>query len=171
MQNTTTIEDNAGSRDRQTLVLVLLACCIVAGPLLYCPSAPEPPAYSLVRAAGAEQWQMVSAPSGELRQQQEQRDESHPFVQQLDVSTLFSDNVPGIPLPAGFALFFHRPLPLNRSSLADLTMLPGIGPHRAAMVLAERQKRGRLAGAEDLLAVPGIGPATLQRLLPLVSFE
>ncbi|MCL2457866.1 MAG: helix-hairpin-helix domain-containing protein [Desulfobulbus sp.] len=50
-------------------------------------------------------------------------------------------------------------------------MLPDIGPHRAAMLLAERQKIGRLQGSEELLATPEIVPAKLQRLLPLVSIE
>jgi competence protein ComEA len=89
----------------------------------------------------------------------------------LDGTTLAADITENGSVPAEFALFFHRPLPLNKSRLEDLTMLPGIGPHRAALLIAARQQKGRLEGPEDLLAVPGIGPATLGRLLPLVSFE
>jgi competence protein ComEA len=171
MKSFTAIEGpaDAGSKDKQTLVLFLLACCILVLPPLFRQSPPSQPVYSLACAAGTEQWQMVSLPSAEMQQQSDA--ESHLIVQQLNVSGLFFDGTQSDSLPAGFALFFHRPLPLNKSRLEDLTMLPGIGPYRAAMVLAERQKKGRLAGAEDLLAVPGIGPATLQRLLPLVSFE
>jgi len=41
----------------------------------------------------------------------------------------------------------------------------------ATVMLTERQKKGRFTGPGDLLDVPGIGPANLQRILPLVSFE
>jgi len=67
--------------------------------------------------------------------------------------------------------FFACHLPINKSGHEDLAMLPDIGPHRAAMLLAERQKIGRLQGSEELLATPEIVPAKLQRLLPLVSIE
>lgn len=163
-------QDNANSNDKQALVVFLLACCILGLPFLCRHSPPSHPSYAITCAAGPEQWQMVSASLPEI-QQQRKNSKIHPIVQQLNVSSFFSDTYQIDSLPAEFALFFRRPLPINKSRLEDLTMLPGIGPHRAAQVLAERQKRGRLEKAEDLLAVPGIGPATLRRLLPLVSFE
>jgi DNA uptake protein and related DNA-binding proteins len=166
----TSPQDNARSGDKQTLVLFLLACCILCLPFLHRQSPPLQPLYAIARATGAERWQMISVPLTKTHQR-EQIDISHLMDQQLNVSLFFSDTYNNDLLPAEFALFFRRPLPLNKSRLEELTMLPGIGPHRAAMVLAERQRRGRLNGPEDLLAVPGIGPATLRQLLPLVSFE
>jgi competence protein ComEA len=61
------------------------------------------------------------------------------------------------------------PVPLNTASAAQLTALPGIGPALAEKILAERQKRGGFVAVEDLLGVRGIGPATLERLRPLLT--
>jgi len=60
------------------------------------------------------------------------------------------------------------PLDLNRASAEDLEALPGIGPALAARILAARQER-LFSSIEDLERVPGIGPATLQRLRALVT--
>lgn len=58
------------------------------------------------------------------------------------------------------------PLDLNRATAEDLQRLPGIGPKRAAQILALRQARGRFRSVDELLEVPGIGPKTLARLRP-----
>lgn len=41
----------------------------------------------------------------------------------------------------------------------------------ARRILEFRDRHGRLTGAEDLLAIRGIGEKTLQQLLPLIVFE
>ncbi len=51
----------------------------------------------------------------------------------------------------------------------DWERLPGIGPRRAEAIVAARAAGG-LRRPEDLLAVPGIGPRTLERLLPWVRW-
>ncbi|MGH7546270.1 MAG: ComEA family DNA-binding protein, partial [Gemmatimonadota bacterium] len=60
------------------------------------------------------------------------------------------------------------PLDLNAATADDLQRLPGIGPKRAAQILALRRARGRFRSVEELLEVPGIGPKTLARLRPHV---
>jgi len=166
------LEDNASSKDKQALVLFLLACCILAVPLLlHRQSSPPSPVYAVERIQETEQGQVISIPFHTLQLRQEDAKKSHLNSQQSSVSSHLSDARKDCLLPAELALFFNCPLPINKSRLEDLAMLPGIGPHRAALLLTERQKKGRLQGAEDLLAIPGIGPATVQRLLPLLSFE
>ena len=74
---------------------------------------------------------------------------------------------------------FHPPCPLhgnpclqvdvNQSSKSILAVLPGIGPHRAAAIIRYREQHGRFREPEDLLAVPGIGPATLERMRPFLE--
>ena len=60
---------------------------------------------------------------------------------------------------------------VNSASQAELELLPGIGPAKAKLILEYRSKRGPFKRIEDLDAVKGIGPKTLERLRPLVTIE
>jgi competence protein ComEA len=62
-------------------------------------------------------------------------------------------------------------LNLNLASAAELRALPGIGAKRAEGIVALRQRLGRFRRPSDLLRIKGIGPRTLERLLPQVSVE
>ena len=53
---------------------------------------------------------------------------------------------------------------VNRAGVDELQTLPGIGPTRAAKLLAYREVHGPFATLESLKGVPGIGPAILARL-------
>ncbi len=57
---------------------------------------------------------------------------------------------------------------LNVAGLEELVGLPGIGPARAARIVKHRSRVGRFTAPEQLEAVPGIGPATVARLRGLV---
>lgn len=56
------------------------------------------------------------------------------------------------------------PLDLNRATAKELQELPGIGPVLAMRIVSWREAHGPFRRVEDLLAVPGIGPKTLERL-------
>jgi competence ComEA-like helix-hairpin-helix protein len=58
----------------------------------------------------------------------------------------------------------EAPIDVNRADAAALETLPGVGPVLAARIIAYRDSVGRFTSAEDLLAVRGIGEATLARL-------
>ncbi len=58
-------------------------------------------------------------------------------------------------------------LNINTASAEELTALPGIGPSRAAAIVAGRP----YSSVEDLERVPGIGPSTVETLTPLVTTE
>jgi competence protein ComEA len=60
---------------------------------------------------------------------------------------------------------------LNRADAKTLESLPGIGAVLAKRVLDHRASIGRFQTVEDLLAVKGIGPKTLERIRPFVMIS
>ena len=55
---------------------------------------------------------------------------------------------------------------LNRAGVGELMRLPGVGAKRAAAIVELRQRLGRFRQLNDLLRIKGIGPRTLERMLP-----
>ncbi|MDH3684443.1 MAG: helix-hairpin-helix domain-containing protein [Acidimicrobiia bacterium] len=58
---------------------------------------------------------------------------------------------------------------LNVATAAELEALPGIGPSLASAIIEWRASNGPFASVDDLLSVPGIGPAKLEGLADLVA--
>ena len=58
----------------------------------------------------------------------------------------------------------HGPISLGSADQADLETIDGIGPVTAADIIAYRDEHGGIASVQELDAVPGIGPATLESL-------
>ena len=71
----------------------------------------------------------------------------------------------GAPQPGGSS----QRVNVNRAAAAELETLPGSGPALADRILEHRARFGPFRTVDDLLEVPGIGPATLDRLRPIVS--
>jgi competence protein ComEA len=60
------------------------------------------------------------------------------------------------------------PVQLSVATAEQLDALPGIGPATAARIVAYRQEHGPFRSVDDLVGVPGIGPAKLAALKDLV---
>lgn len=58
---------------------------------------------------------------------------------------------------------------LNTATAEELGALPRIGPVLAQRIVEWRQKHGPFASVEDLDAVDGVGPKMMEALLPLVT--
>jgi competence protein ComEA len=58
---------------------------------------------------------------------------------------------------------------LNSADQAALETIPGIGPVTATSILMYRDEVGSFSSVDQLLEVDGIGPATLESLLPYVT--
>jgi DNA uptake protein ComE-like DNA-binding protein len=59
----------------------------------------------------------------------------------------------------------HR-IDINRAGVAELALLPEIGPGLAERIAADRALHGAFASIDDLVRVGGIGPARLEALRP-----
>lgn len=55
---------------------------------------------------------------------------------------------------------------VNDAGVDELSVLPGLGPATAQRLVEHRRDHGPFASLDDLLDVPGIGPATLEALRP-----
>lgn len=58
---------------------------------------------------------------------------------------------------------------INAADAEELKTLPGIGDTKAAAILAYRDKNGPFTTVDQLGDISGIGPATLEKLRPLVE--
>jgi competence protein ComEA len=58
---------------------------------------------------------------------------------------------------------------LNHAGRAELLQLPGIGPATADRIAADRRDRGPFRSVDDLTRVPGIGPVARERMRPWVD--
>jgi competence protein ComEA len=61
------------------------------------------------------------------------------------------------------------PIDLNRASAEDLDAIPGLGPALAQRIVDYRQAHGPFKTIEDLTAVSGISPENLQKLKPYLG--
>ena len=60
------------------------------------------------------------------------------------------------------------PVQLSTATLEQLDTLPGVGPATAQKILNYREKHGAFSSVDELDAVPGIGPKRLEQLRELV---
>jgi competence protein ComEA len=77
---------------------------------------------------------------------------------------------PGRPRPlTGLELvLLGRPMDLNQATAEDLAAVPGIGPGLAADVVREREEGGPFRSADALRRVRGVGPVRMERARPWV---
>jgi competence protein ComEA len=61
------------------------------------------------------------------------------------------------------------PLPLNTATLEQLDTLPGVGPATAEKIVAYRDEHGGFGSVDELGQVPGIGEKRLEALRDLVQ--
>jgi competence protein ComEA len=61
------------------------------------------------------------------------------------------------------------PVHLNAATAEQLDALPGVGPVTAQKIVEFREEHGSFTSVDELDAIPGIGPARLDNLRDLVA--
>jgi len=74
------------------------------------------------------------------------------------------------PGPAGSTAPDAR-IDINRAQASELEQLPGIGPALARRIVQYREAWGPFTAVEDILEVPGIGPAKFNAIKDLIKVE
>jgi competence protein ComEA len=72
-------------------------------------------------------------------------------------------------MPGAQLLTLGLAIDLNRATAEDLDAVPGIGPALAQKIVDYRNARGPFKKIEDLIEVSGIGPQNLQKLKPYLG--
>lgn len=63
------------------------------------------------------------------------------------------------------------PININTATQSELEFLPAVGPARAQSIIKYREDHGGFNSVDELTEIRGIGPATLERLRPLVVVD
>lgn len=61
------------------------------------------------------------------------------------------------------------PIDLNKATLQELTLLPGIGEKTAQRIVEKRAELNGFSSVDDLMAVKWIGKAKLEKIRDLVT--
>jgi competence protein ComEA len=88
----------------------------------------------------------------------------------VPASVVGTSGVGAAPVPAGAAAgpSSSAPVDLNTATAEQLDALPGVGPVTAQKIVDYRQQHGPYTSVDDLDAISGIGPAKIANLKGLV---
>lgn len=95
-------------------------------------------------------------------------------LHQLNLAAVVADGqqvripIVGELLPSTTSGASPGPVDLNRGDVVALQSLPGVGPATAEAIVAYREEHGPFRSVDDLLDVPGIGPAKLAAIADAV---
>ncbi len=92
---------------------------------------------------------------------------SHASAQRRSAS---SPNTADVQLEAAGASDGQGVVNIQTASLEELQRLPGVGPSKAAAIVAQRE-RAAFRRVEDIMRVRGIGRATFRRLRPMLTIS
>ena len=90
------------------------------------------------------------------------KDQDHWTVPEIGESPTVSSKAGPVELPSG-------KVDINSADAELLETLPGIGETRAQSIIRYREEHGSFKRVDDIVAVPGIGSATLEGLRDLVE--
>jgi hypothetical protein len=162
--------DTAITKDNRMLVLFLLGLTLLSFEFWPFKDGDVRCSYHVLLDENSHPWRVIALPTGDILNQQEIV-KAFALKEESKIFPLVPENKSIGEIPAVLSLFINRPLEINRAEKEVLEMLPGVGPYVANNIFAEIQRQGKFSSPDDLLKVSGIGTKSMQRLLPLISFE
>ncbi len=100
---------------------------------------------------------------------------SSSFTPALSKGSVRAESSPNVSLPetlsGGNLMALGRKIDLNRATAEDLAALPTIGPKTAEKIIADRKARGPFQKIEDLMRVKGIKEKKFERVRAFISVE
>jgi competence protein ComEA len=72
------------------------------------------------------------------------------------------------PGPGAFSESGGNAVDINRATASELEALPGVGPATAEKIVSEREANGPFASPDDLMRVPGIGEKKFEAMREMV---
>ena len=66
---------------------------------------------------------------------------------------------------------FFLPIDINRATIEDFMLIPGVGEKTAQSIVWFREKNEGITNLQDLIKIRGIGEKKLNRILPYVSID
>lgn len=96
-----------------------------------------------------------------------------PPLPRIDTDSRGNRSVPEKTVPGGRRrpAETSSPVDLDHASEREIDALPRVGPALAHRIVTHRDSFGPYGSLEALKRVKGVGPATLERLAPLVTFS
>jgi len=81
------------------------------------------------------------------------------FMRKLFLAALFALSLP----------VFAAGIDINTATAEDLAAIQGIGPAKAAAIVAYREANGPFSSLDQVTAVKGIGPKLLAKMKPALA--
>ncbi len=84
---------------------------------------------------------------------------------------ILTDKIKIESLDASARINFFLPIDINRATIEDFMLIPGVGEKTAQSIVYYREKNKGIKDLQDLLNIRGIGEKKLNRILPYVSID
>lgn len=89
----------------------------------------------------------------------------------LSIEEFFSTGASHSSFTAHESILRGLPIDINSATAEDLEAIPGMGPVTATTIVQQRQLHGKFKDFKDLLQVKGIGLKRLRRIQPFIKLE
>ena len=84
---------------------------------------------------------------------------------------ILTDKIKIESLDARDRINFFLPIDINRATIEDFMLIPGVGEKTAQSIVWFREKNKGITDLQDLIKIRGIGEKKLNRMLPYVSID